>query len=132
MIGWLEQYDPGLLEHAIFLVLRERTPRSLLDELRHQYSCRPIRELERLRRVVASEQHYLDSTHPPTGKRVRMLEAWGADSPRVHLSPQQSERIDRELAHAAKARVENQLLREARDAELHGAARHSLPSGSGK
>lgn len=118
LIRLLQELDSGLVEYSVLLVRQGRTPRSVLDELRYQHARRPARELERLRRLAASDEHIWDATHPPTGYRIRMLESCGEENPRVHLSVQRSARIDRELAHAAQERVESSLLRAAADAEF--------------
>ena len=106
------------LHYALHQVAVGDSTRSAIGELLHQWRRRPPRERERLRRLAALEEPALDSTHPPTGYRVRLLRERPAETAAVTLAPAENAAIDRELAQAYP-RVERKLVTGYR-AELWG------------
>jgi Zn-dependent protease with chaperone function len=69
----------------------------------------PDRERDRRRRVARLEEARLEDTHPPTGRRIELLEDRAAEPPRVVLNSAQSRRIDAEL-ESLVARIDHELL----------------------
>jgi Zn-dependent protease with chaperone function len=69
----------------------------LFSELAARTVDIPIRERERRRRVARLEAARLDDTHPPTARRIELLEARGGEEPRVTLGGSRSDQIDEEL-----------------------------------
>jgi Zn-dependent protease with chaperone function len=70
---------------------------SLFDDLQTVVSRVPDRELERRRRTARLEDARLGSTHPPTAKRIELLEGRDALEPHVVCSAERAEAIDAEL-----------------------------------
>lgn len=52
---------------------------NVFEELNKKVSKLPDHENKRLKRLLYFEEHRLDATHPPTGYRIKMLEAKGLD-----------------------------------------------------
>jgi Zn-dependent protease with chaperone function len=71
----------------------------------------PAREIERRLRVSHLRDSRIDSSHPPTNLRVKLIRARPATSAQVVLGTDESRTIDRELAEPAKA-----VLKELRSA----------------
>jgi len=69
--------------------------RTAIAELRDRQT--PAR-LQRLRQLTVRREASLLATHPPSGLRSRLLEAGPWLDPAVRLTPDESERIDAELA----------------------------------
>ncbi len=78
----------------------------------------PERERERRRRVARLEETRLDVTHPPTGHRIRLLEARPSLPPLVHTDPAEAGDVDAELFRYRK-RLEDELLDEQRSRLYH-------------
>jgi len=74
------------------------TAADLFEKLQDALSRVPDRELERRRRVARLEQTRLSDTHPPTAKRLELLEARAPLEPSVVCGPEQGRAIDDELA----------------------------------
>jgi Zn-dependent protease with chaperone function len=67
----------------------------------------PALELERRRRISAAADYRVDSSHPPTHLRVALVRELPAADPKVELTAQEAEAIEKELAPAyAKIAVE--------------------------
>jgi hypothetical protein len=75
----------------------------------------PDRERERRRRVARREDARLGETHPPSGKRIELLERRPRVAPAVVLDATRSTAIDLELATRRTA-AGRQLLEEYREA----------------
>jgi Zn-dependent protease with chaperone function len=86
----------------------------LFAELEAALVAVPDRERERRRRVARLEEARLSDTHPPTGKRIRLLEARARQEPSVVLVPERSAAIDSELARHRPA-AQRELVEEYRD-----------------
>jgi hypothetical protein len=71
----------------------------------------PAREVERQVRVSRSRDTRIDSTHPPTYLRTKLIRTRPAQRALVVLKSDQSRAIDRELADAAQT-VLNELRAE--------------------
>src|SRR5262249_49935661 len=84
----------------------ERLGRSVLQA--------PAGERERRRRVAQLESTRLDATHPPTARRIHVLEARPARAAEVILGDKSAAEIDREL-RPYRAKLAGQLLDEFRD-----------------
>jgi len=74
----------------------------------------PERELERRRRVARLEDARLSSTHPPTAKRIQLLEERARLEPQVVCTREASAAIDAETAHLRKS-VQSELVDTYRD-----------------
>ena len=74
----------------------------------------PGRELERRRRVARLENARLSSTHPPTAKRIVLLEERASREPRVICTPEASAAIDEETSGLRKS-VQIELVDAYRD-----------------
>jgi Zn-dependent protease with chaperone function len=105
------------LELAQQRVVTRATERTVLEELANLVASKPPRELERLRRVAALRLSTLDSTHPPTAFRVRLLEERPIEEAQVRLTDAENEALDRELR--ADAERVNRELAEAFQARLY-------------
>lgn len=69
----------------------------------------PSREKERLARVTQMEDPQLDSSHPPTAFRLRLLRAFGGKSPKIVPEPAEMKLLDAELGQAHQ-RVHDELV----------------------
>jgi Zn-dependent protease with chaperone function len=110
-----------LLEHTVWATLQhaagpardEQT--DLLEDIGEAVLQVPDRERERRRRVARLEDARLGETHPPSGKRIELLEGRPQAEPAVVLDSEHSAAIDRELATRRTA-AGRQLLEEYREA----------------
>jgi Zn-dependent protease with chaperone function len=75
----------------------------------------PDRERERRRRVARLEEARLDATHPPSARRLELLERRGPQEARVTLTDERSHAIDQELM-PLRAPMQRLLVEEHRDA----------------
>jgi Zn-dependent protease with chaperone function len=75
----------------------------LFADLAQRASNIPSRERDRRRRVARLEDARLDATHPPTARRIELVEARGRDEPKVVLNAARSVLIDEELGPRRKA-----------------------------
>ncbi len=91
-------YHQGIFAYTVQRVANNPDGLPLFDELRRQMAMLPERELERVRRVSMMAESRFDATHPPTAHRIRFLEARCQGTPQVVLSPEDSERLNEELA----------------------------------
>jgi heat shock protein HtpX len=85
---------------AVMQAAREQTdePESdLFSELAMRTIDIPSRERERRRRVARLEEARLDDTHPPTARRIELLESRLRDEPAVELDTDRSAQMDEEL-----------------------------------
>lgn len=80
-----------------FAISRSERDTDVFDALRAAVSAVPARELERQRRVARLEETRLGATHPPTGKRIEVLERRPATEPRTVLARTQQAAIAAEL-----------------------------------
>ncbi|HZU95370.1 MAG TPA: M48 family metalloprotease [Planctomycetota bacterium] len=109
-VGLLERLlQRHILELAQQRVVHHTTDRSVVDELVHLVHDTPPRERERLRRVAQLELSALDTTHPPTAFRIRLLESHPVEGARIELDAEANAALDRELASAA-ARIDRELV----------------------
>ncbi len=91
---------------AVMQAARERTDepeRDLFAELAERTGHIPGRERDRRRRVARLEDARLDATHPPTARRIELLEARTQDERKVTLDADRSAEIDEELSGRRKA-----------------------------
>jgi len=72
--------------------------RGVFAELEHQMAILPQREMERLSRVGLLERSRLDSTHPPTSKRIGFLASRHRGEPRIVPTAEESAALASELA----------------------------------
>lgn len=91
-----------------------RNGADLFAELERAVSGVPERERERRRRVARLEDARLDDTHPPTAKRLELLEGREPVDAAVVCGGEQAEAIDAELA-AHRESVQVALLDDYRD-----------------
>ncbi len=77
--------------------------------LADQFASVPPLERGRLRRLSARDLGSVDSTHPPTAFRLRLLDQRPPGQPSMTVSAAESAAIETELA-PARARVANELL----------------------
>src|SRR4051794_25003171 len=81
----------------------------LFDLLRHAVDSVPERERERRRRVARLEGARLTATHPPTGRRLDLLERRGMKTPEVKLDDARAAEIHAELVEP-RQRLTAQLI----------------------
>ncbi len=106
----LESTFRGVVQHAA----RAGDDSDLFEELAAAVVEVPDRERERRRLVARLEGARLDATHPPTAKRIELLEKRPRQEPRVSLSPERSALIDAELGSRRRA-IQQDLVDEYRD-----------------
>ena len=80
-----------------YVVGRYSSGDDVFDALRSAVTAVPERELERRRRIARLEGTRLASTHPPTGKRIELLERRQETQPAVVADAHVQEEIDTEL-----------------------------------
>jgi Zn-dependent protease with chaperone function len=78
-----------------------------LDEWRDSISRLPDRKRERIRRVSQLEASRLSATHPRTASRLRVIRGRPASIGSVVLSVAVSQRLDKELRSACRARIKS-------------------------
>ena len=71
--------------------------RGVFEDLSRLMRDVPARERERRRRLARIEGVRLSSTHPPTARRMELLETRPSEPGRVFLDPDRAAAIDREL-----------------------------------
>jgi Zn-dependent protease with chaperone function len=113
----LESFFDASLKRAA--TERAAPARDLLLELREKLRSVPDHERERRRRIARLTGARLGDTHPPTAKRIEVLESRPHQAPRVTLSREGSATIDDELA-ARRAAVAAELVERYRE-ELYAA-----------
>ena len=91
--------------------------RDLFDELAVAAAAVPERERERRRLAARLEQARLGDLHPPTGKRIQLLEGRPRGKALVSLDRARSAQIDAELMRL-RAPLQQRLVDEYRDS-LH-------------
>ena len=89
------------------------------DELATAVAGVPERERERRRRVARLQDARLDDTHPPTAKRIEVLERRTGQPGRVFADAARSAAVDRELLGRRRA-LQATLVDEFRDALFYG------------
>jgi Zn-dependent protease with chaperone function len=70
---------------------------TLFERFREKIAVLPQREWQRLERYMQLEQTQLDSTHPPTAERMRVIGNVDDHEPRVTVEPDEWQTIRREL-----------------------------------
>jgi Zn-dependent protease with chaperone function len=108
----VELHERLLLESAFFGVVQHashESPEELLNRARATLDAVPERERERRRRAARLETVSLQSTHPPTGSRIDLVERRGNPEARVVVSDERSAAIDAELRSREKS-VEQKLV----------------------
>jgi Zn-dependent protease with chaperone function len=88
---------------ALERALRFGTELEPLEAVRRAVTEVPAREVERQIRVSRTRDTRIDSTHPPTYLRTRLIRARPAQHALVVLDVERNRRIDHELAGAAQA-----------------------------
>ncbi len=86
----------------------------LFGRLRRRIADTPEREWQRIDRVMDMEQTQLESTHPPTAQRIRLLSSRPDAAPRVVVDADEQFAIDRELLPLEVSYARDQL-EDARD-----------------
>jgi Zn-dependent protease with chaperone function len=100
------------------VVQRAAQPGADLDlfaEVADVFATVPEREKERRRRIARMEGAKLSETHPPTAKRIELLERRREPEAKVVLSAEQFTQIDAELRHLRRP-LQQRLVEEYRDA----------------
>jgi Zn-dependent protease with chaperone function len=96
--------EEKLLLRSVYETVAIRTSREegsdLFQQLRQAIDGVPQRERERRRRTARLERLQLTTTHPPTARRIELIEARPREPGRVFLDEERSAKIDRELAPA--------------------------------
>lgn len=90
-------YLEHIFQYTVQKVANNPGSNRLFDELRHQMTILPERELERVERVTQMEGTRIDITHPPTPHRIKFLRARHTGEPKVVISPKDSEQLNAEL-----------------------------------
>lgn len=101
-----------LLETTFFGIVRHASRDSaeeLLLRAREAVDNVPEREVERRRRAARLEDARLQSSHPPTGSRIALVQQRGSTTAKVTLSDAQSAAVDAELLPKRKS-VERRLV----------------------
>lgn len=106
----LESTFQAIVQHAA----RPGGDADLFEQLAAATHAVPERERERRRRAARLEGARLDATHPPTAKRIDLLESRGRQAPTVVLNPERSAAIDAELAGRRRV-LQQELIDEHRD-----------------
>ncbi|MGY3335287.1 Zn-dependent protease with chaperone function/ribosomal protein L37AE/L43A [Streptomyces filamentosus] len=88
----------------------ENPAEGLWQRLAVQAAGVPATEYERLRRAGELRGHSVDSTHPPTHLRHRLLTSGEEYEPRIALDADRAARVDAELAEARRV-IARELLR---------------------
>jgi Zn-dependent protease with chaperone function len=91
----------------------------LFEELAAAVVAVPPRERDRRRRVARLEEARLSDTHPPTAKRIELMESRPQTEPIVVLREEDSRTIDAELAGRRQA-AQHDLIDEYRDSLYAG------------
>ena len=104
----------GMAVHQ-HVVGRNARDGDVFDALRQAVDDVPRRELERRRRVARLEGARLGATHPPTAKRIEVLEQRPSAEPAVVLDPDRRAAIAGELAYA-RASLSRQIVEQYRAA----------------
>jgi heat shock protein HtpX len=86
-----------------------RDSRNFFDELKHNVTQVPEREMERIRRVTQLEDSRLDITHPPTVYRMKLLQNRPPSKPQFVLSSSNLKQIEQEIA-PLQAKVQQKLV----------------------
>lgn len=107
-------YRGGLYDYVVQRVANSNGQLRLFDELGHQMSIIPERELERIRRVSLLPESRIDTTHPPTAYRISFLEQRSKGEPKVVIAPEDSRLLEQELASLHDV-VERSVLDRYRD-----------------
>jgi Zn-dependent protease with chaperone function len=114
-------HEKLLLEHTIWATLQHAAGPSGADrkdvfaDLAEAVLRVPDRERERRRRLARLEDARLGETHPPTGKRIEVLEGRPRAQPEVTLAEDGAEAIDAELATRSRQQGQR-LIEEYREA----------------
>jgi Zn-dependent protease with chaperone function len=87
-----------LVDEAAHRSVHATEPRDFFSELSALVESIPERERERRRRVARLEPARLDTTHPPTAARIKVLEERAQRPAAVQLPDDESRRLDAELA----------------------------------
>jgi Zn-dependent protease with chaperone function len=95
-------------------VTRRSDPALLFDEFRRKVAALPDRERERIGRYQELCEASVDSSHPPTAQRRRVIDRRGARAPRVVISGAEWQAIRDELA-PLEPRFATALVARARD-----------------
>lgn len=110
----LSHLEPMLITTAGAIVTTRGSADELFDQLRDRMAHTPAREWQRLDRVMALEQTQLDSTHPPTAQRIRVIAGRPPAPPRVELEPQDEQAVKLELVPLERP-YSRELVARARD-----------------
>ena len=105
----------GSIGMAVHQHVVGRTPSrgDVFDALRQAVDNVPRRELERRRRVARLEGARLGAAHPPTAKRIEVLERRPTAAAAVVLDPRRRAAIDGEIA-AVRAALSRQIVEQYR------------------
>jgi heat shock protein HtpX len=106
----LEPTFAATVQHA----MQSERPDELLAEVAAAFTAVPQRERERRRRVARLEASRLSATHPPTAHRIRLLEERPRRDPRVVLTGERADAVQRDL-DALAPRIGRRLVDEHRD-----------------
>jgi Zn-dependent protease with chaperone function len=115
---FLEPTFRAVVQHAA----RERDEEATGDifgELAARVAGVPERERDRRRRVARLEEARLHDSHPPTARRIELLEARAVTDPMVSLDPARSAEVDAELLGKRKE-FQKLLVEEYRDSLYYG------------
>lgn len=108
----VELHERMLLGTAFFGVVRRASRNSMEDLLlraRSEIDEVPERERERRRRAARLEEVRLQSSHPPTGSRIALVQRRGTPQPKVIVNDERSAAIDAELESRRKS-IERKLV----------------------
>jgi len=99
--GACELMDRLLFDRAVWAAVRRQAGRSDDPATWQTAAAEAVANLVETRRRYEqlSIRHGTSmlATHPPAGRRVRLVRSWPAEPPRVLLSPDDSAEVDREL-----------------------------------
>ena len=89
------------------------------DELNAAIVEVPARERERRRRIARLEEARLDDTHPPTARRIELLERRPRQAGRVVAGDDRAAAVDEELRRLRPC-LQARLVDDYRDALFYG------------
>jgi heat shock protein HtpX len=104
-----KSYLHPAFELTVQKVLMNNTPVSLLETFRSRTETIPRREIERFMRADDISEAQVDTTHPPTNFRLKLLESLPDIEPMVTLGDAEAERIAAEFA-PFREEIEQQIL----------------------
>lgn len=84
-------------EYVVQKVILSKEDSNVFELLRNHFNYIPANEIERVHRIANMTNSQLDSTHPPTSKRIEFLSERGQKTPGYTLSDSVQAKLQKEL-----------------------------------